>query len=471
MNADLNGMITGTSSRIKCGQGGLELIMINTNWLRKATYIATFVAAVSSAGLFADTSDTKIVRADLHVVVKQGDSLTGIVKRELGSLESWSDVVQVNKMSSPDTLKPGDVIVIPWELLQSRNYARVVFVKGEVALQRSGATEIVKMKKGDKIFVGDTIATGDSGFVSLSFKSDSTVNIQTDSQAQLKALDCFDIEKACEIKLKTETSDMKIDVKSVGFSKPTNFTIETPYASAAVRGTEFDFSTRDGNILGVTAGEVAISVNDTANSVPKGKGTLAGEGRSIGVLYNLLNKPQFNEFPRVSAQDFISWQPIDKAALYKVVIAASESLGDIISVNTGDDLRVPALPVAGTYYVSARAIANNGLKGFESVKRIDQVKVDSSVSAAELDIELIDSSLTVKPQGRFTTEVHIGSRLDPVDGLDTLVEYKSYDIAAGETLELTVDPAKPIYLISRAVISRGSVSEYGGLYELRRVGK
>lgn len=455
--------------------------MINIDWIRKLACAVSLLIAVSTTSTLAQTTvlkpsqgnaqlakvDSKVAKADLHVVVKSGDTLTTIVKRELGSLDLWQQVVQINTLDAPDKLAPGDLIIIPWEMLQTRNYAKVIFLKGVVALQRNGNKEALRLKKGDRIYIGDTIRTGVEGFVSLSFKGESQVNIQPDSDVELKELECFDVKRACEIKLKTTTSDMKIDVDNVGFSLPTKFSIETPYATAAVRGTEFDFSTKNGNILGVTKGAVEISADEISSRVPFGKGALAGEGRSVGILFDLLKEPQFDDIPRISAQDQISWKPVAQAGKYSVVIASNESLSDVIRSFDTDGLAFTAPARTGRYFVSTRAVAANGIKGFHSVKRVDQVIIDNTVIAPEMEIELSGNTMTINLAGQVSSEIHIGNRLEVVDGREAVADFKSYDVRAGSTLELEVDPTKDIYLTNRAIVSTTTVSPYGNLYELK----
>lgn len=448
--------------------------MMKTLWFKKIACAAPlFVAICSVSNLAAAASEpgTKVIKSDLHVVVKSGDTLTSIVSREMGSLDLWPEVVEHNKLKTPNSLVPGEIIVIPWRLLALRNFAKIVFFKGDVTLVRKGSDTPLELEKGDKIYIGDSIKTGENGFVSLTFKGDSLVNIQPESHMLLKELECFDTQLACQIEINTTSGQMKMNVKNVGFSKPTQFTIDTPYASAAVRGTILDFATGDGNIMGVTEGAVEITANNRTSNVPRGKGTLAGEGRSVSVWYDLLPQPEFNEFLRISAEDSIAWTPIEDAASYKVVISGSESMTDIIQSSTEQNIAVSALTDPGRYFISARAVARNGIKGFTSKQVIDQAKIDEKVSAPELDIELIGDTLTIEAGGRYTSEVHIGDSLVAIDGLETLINYKPYDVAPGKTLTLTVDPSKDIFLTSRAVINESTVSTYGSLYELKKAGK
>ena len=122
-------------------------------------------------------------------------------------------------------------------------------------------------------------------------------------------------------------------MQSVGFKKPTTFRIKSPFASAAVRGTQFDFDINEGNALGVTEGVVEISFNGSSNNIGKGKGVLAGEGRSINDLIDLLEEPALRldqDVNRISEEDSISWDTVQGAENYRVAFAADESMVNVV---------------------------------------------------------------------------------------------------------------------------------------------
>lgn len=414
------------------------------------------------------TADVKTIERDIHVVVEDGEFLTAIVRRVMGSVEFWPEVARINKIESPDALQPGDVIVFPASLVQKRNYARVVFVKGDSKIVRGPDTQPVTLEKGSRVYLGDIIRTGDRGFVSLSFNGESLVNVQPDSNVQIVQFDCFDKEKSCVVNLSARSGQMNFDVRNIGFQKPTLFSIETPYASAAVRGTKFDVDVLDGSAIGVTDGVVVVSSGDETASVPLGKGTLAGEGRSVLTLYDLLVKPVYNDFIRVSAEDILSWQSIAGAENYNVVLSASESLSDVIQSTTTKETYTELLPQAQQYYVGTRALDRNGLKGFTEVLSVNQVAIDESAQAPLLEMELSDNSLKIVNTGNQRSEVHIGTELENIAGLDQLATFDAHDIAPGDTLEVTVDTQSDVYIVSRAVIGRTAVSRYGNIYEFKR---
>ena len=441
--------------------------------------VAVVSIAIAPASVSAEATSGETVRSDsrdLHIVVKPGESLSAILERELESIADWKLVTRTNKISAPDKLRPGDVIVIPHSLVQKRNYARLAFAKGTVQLVRAitKAVEVEKVKKGLKLFVGDMIKTGRDGFVSLSFRDSSLVNIQPNSEIVIDKLECFDKAMSCVITLRATEGELNLDVGQSDFSQPTTFTIESPYASAAVRGTEFDFEIREGNILGVTEGEVEITYAGQSSVLPLGKGTLAGEGRSIATVYDLLlatEFPEFVDFNRVSEEDILQWGEVEDAARYLVSYAADEGMTSVVvATTTNADEPDATLLMSdvqpGDYYFAVRGVDENGLKGFPAKKKVRQVSIDKAVGP-ELDIEVADQNMRIRSDSDNRLEIRVGNELRFVEGLDRLVQYQTYELEPGEVLNLDVKDNPTWYLTAREILSERSVSVYGGLYEYK----
>ena len=271
---------------------------------------------------------------DLRVTVKSGDTFGGILKRELQSLDAWGEVARYNELETPDKIRPGEVLVIPAEVLMRRHYATVVYVKGKAIHHSASKKTMQQVTKGSKVFRGDLIETARDGFVSVSFNGGSSVNIQPESAMRISLLNCIDKENACEIKLNAEKGYLGLDVQGVDFKKPTIFNIDTPYASAAVRGTRFDFDINDGNVLGVTEGKVEITYNGNRSDVDIGKGVVVADGGSIGQQIDLLGKPEIrlsDDQDKVSSEDVISWEVVSGAEKYLVTYAGSESMQDVVA--------------------------------------------------------------------------------------------------------------------------------------------
>ena len=444
--------------------------------------LLTAVTVVTSIALMpgyaaAEATVVESVRSDnrdLHLVVKPGETLNAILLRELETVEDWKLVARTNKIAEPDKLRPGDVIVIPASLVQKRNYARLAFAKGTAELIRAITQSVEKIKKGLKVFVGDAIKTGNDGFVSLTFRDQSQVNILPNSAVVVEKLECFDKTVSCVIGLRSTEGELNLDVGGLEFELPTRFTIETPYASAVVRGTQFDFDIRDGNILGVTEGEVEISIAGQSARVPVGKGTLAGEGRSIATQYDLLPAaqfPEFVDFNRVSAEDLLQWNAVEDAERYLVTIATDEAMTNVVTTSANSASEQGATVVfsevqPGDYFIGVRAVDQNGLRGFAATRKLQQVSIDKEIGP-ELNIEIIGNEMEIRSESERPLEIRVGNELQFAEGLDRLLQYQTYQLQPGNSLELDVGDSPNWYLVAREILSENSVSSYSGLYEYK----
>ena len=107
-------------------------MIIRTRWDKARLFNPAI--SVLLAGLFVSTAvfaqsdetknsdETQSAVQDLHITVESGDTFSGIVTRELNSYDAWGEIARYNKLDSPDDLKPGDVIIIPAQVLSCLLY-------------------------------------------------------------------------------------------------------------------------------------------------------------------------------------------------------------------------------------------------------------------------------------------------------------------------------------------------------------
>ena len=444
----------------------------------RAACLSILVAGlITSTAVFAqsDTDETKTADEDLYITVESGDTFSDIVTREMRSYDAWGEIARYNKLESPDNLQPGDVIVIPAAVLKLRNYATVTFTKGKATHHSTIKGTKGTLAKGDKIYPGDMIETDSDGFVNVSFNGGSSVNIQPDSTMKIDELECINREDACQIELRSEKGELGLDVQNEDFQKPTVFSIDSPYASAAVRGTRFDFDIDDGNALGVTEGTVEIAINGNRNEVEAGKGVLVAESGSIGDLIDLLSNPAFklnDDFTRISEEDLINWDEVSSAAGYLLAFDENESMQSALTTVTETNLYTkPELP-AGDFYISGRAFDANGLRGFTSKKLLRSVAIDEQVESPELEIVLDGTEMKITAAGSPADdiEVKIGNELLMLGSTEYILSQDTRQLKGGDTMTVEADPGMSWYLQSRKIVNEGTVSPYGLLYVFEKVG-
>jgi hypothetical protein len=142
---------------------------------------------------------------------------------------------------------------------------------GEVELKRSGASSYVKAKQGDAV-AEDTIVS--TGFKSAAIIEVGNSTIAVKALTRLSLAEIRSAQDSETLNLKLQTGRVKVDVKPPAGAKA-NCTVQSPMATASVRGTSFEFDTCN---LKVNEGSVAFRGN-------RGIGIIipAGMASSLGV--------------------------------------------------------------------------------------------------------------------------------------------------------------------------------------------
>ena len=208
--------------------------------------------------------------------------------------------------------------------------------------------------------------------------------------------------------------------------------------------------------------------------MPVGKGTLAGEGRSIATQYDLLPAAQFPEvvnFNRVSAEDLLQWDAVEDAERYLVTIATDEAMTNVVTTSANSASEQGATVVfsevqPGDYFIGVRAVDQNGLRGFAATRKLQQVSIDKEIGP-ELNIEIIGNEMEIRSESERPLEIRVGNELQFAEGLDRLLQYQTYQLQPGNSLELDVGDSPNWYLVAREILSENSVSSYSGLYEYK----
>ncbi len=327
------------------------------------------------------------------ITIRKGDTLSTIAQRELGTVGYTAQLAEFNELSLDDVLEVGDTLLIPIQVPADVEGARVVFVKGKVTLGGDTAVEADMM-----VGTGDMIATGPAGYVSLEFSSGSVVNLQPDSRARITNLNCLEDQDDCVIEIEAQEGEMRSNVEKRE-GQPVEFRIETPFASAAVRGTVFDFGAdADELLVGVTEGEVVVNADDAELDLPEGFGTVTAAGDAPGEPEALLPPPVFRNIPiRMSDEDRLSWWSLSSAASYQVRLARDVKGRETVATWKTEEqsIEIPDAD-AGHYHVLLRAIADSGLKGFTSNTELTVAAIDDSVAPVPLRVTREGSEFLIK---------------------------------------------------------------------------
>jgi len=321
------------------------------------------------------------------VVVTTGDSFLSIALREFGSAAYGRMIAEHNELDYHAVLTPGQLVYIPLEAVSRADTAEVFFSKGKVIRYFAGATDQADtLSTGDHILAKDIIRTFAHAFVSLRFPSGTVINIQPDSLVQLINLDCLQRSVSCVVELSATKGSLNSNVTQRG-SQPAQVIINTPHASAAVRGTIFDIDAGTDQILiGVTEGEVDVSAQGRSTGLVQGLGVKTRAGQASDSPVKLLPAPSLRRLPpRVTVEDILGWYPVSGAAGYRLALSRdAEGAATLYEVEETGVRHQIQLVDAGQYFIAVRAIDNTGFKGFVVRQPMVVAAVDDTLAAVEL---------------------------------------------------------------------------------------
>lgn len=362
--------------------------------------------------------DSVIISRD--VTVEAGDTLAGIAQRELGRGGLAFELANFNNIALNDILRPGQIIRIPVNVPSRNESAEVVFVKGDVSVTRqpragsspsanvvaTAATDTLtdavdttqpqsfQLERNAEVFIGDVITTSASGFVSIAFSSGSVINLQPDTIATLERLVCLETDDSCIVEIITQRGRITSEVEARG-QQPVEFRITTPQASAAVRGTVFDIDVADQLLVALIEGDLDVAAQNQTVALTEGFGLTVQQGEPPGEPIELLPAPVFKRVPaRIATGDTVEWWPFGDAEAYQLLLSNDEA-----GLDTLNTLQLPAVPSqvdlqpaipepldSGDYFLTLRAVDNNGLQGFTSVTRITLADIDEAIPTVSTEV-------------------------------------------------------------------------------------
>ena len=399
-------------------------------------------------------SDSIITRT---VVVEEGETLRSIARREFGKTGLSSMLASFNALKESEPLIAGQIIRIPLFTPVERQFATVIFVKGEVSKNNK------QVEREDKIYLHELLKTGDDGFASLQFSSGSVVNLQPMTHAKLERLNCLESDDSCLIVLNSPQGEVTSDVNRRD-GQPTEFTIKTPYASAAVRGTQFEMNAVTEKLLvGVTEGEVLLQAGVTDVPLDQGFGSVAPANKPPSGPIALLPAPVYRYIPtRAAKGDSTSWWALSDVEQYLINLSTDKN-GQEVVANFSETQGLLAIDDidAGEYFMNVRGIDSNGLKGFKAPAKIVVAAIDESIDPVNTSVSRSGNEFLVRvidpPETAPGYEIQISTNENFLDPL-------SVDVANPGTAIFRLESDK-IYSRARVLLDPEKVSAFGEIAE------
>ncbi len=420
---------------------------------------------LTSEAVHAQEVDSRIEKI---VRVENERSFNSIALEEFGTVGMARLLAEYNQLAPDADLAAGTEIIIPTHLEPKKNFATVAYVKGGATLHVAGSRNTIRELAADfRVYSTDEIVTAEDGFVSLLLSNGSVLNIQPSSTLSLKILQCLPDNPACNVELGSSSGSVDADVKK-RTDQQNRFLISTPYASAAVRGTKFDFgASTDELLVGVTHGEVEVAAGQSAASLPAGFGARTANGEAPGEAVELLKAPTLNAAPqRFTSEDIVAWNEVNGAASYQISVSADASGQQEIYRQSVSELIHPVNPLPpGDAYVTIRPVDRQNLKGFHGRQRLNIVELDAELPKPVLLFENEDASdsVFVFSGNAATDELPLEVQFSETPEFAQLV---SVDIPANGGAKHSLSGDTNYYARARVVTNGSVVGGYGDVLEI-----
>lgn len=350
--------------------------------------------AVSAAAPAAQGNAGPAAR-EWRYTVAPGDTLIALAAIYLEDPDAWPALQALNQVTDPRRLVPGSTLRFPFDWLKREaTLAQVVFVQGQVSLQRLGEPERLPVSVGMPVRPADTLRTGTQSSVSLRFADGSRLLIVPDSQLTVEDMVVYGRTGLNGTRLRIDRGSADTRVVPNAPKAPA-FEVTTPAMNLGVRGTDFRVRVEpDGASarLEVLAGQVDAAGRSAASgptlagpdatpavapaeaspaavavAVAAGQGTVAEIDRPVAPPVPLLPAPTVTP-PQPLARLALAWAPVDGARGYRAQLFADgrpEALlldrrVDAPALEWDDDLP------DGAYLFKLRALDAAGLEGMDA---------------------------------------------------------------------------------------------------------
>lgn len=299
--------------------------------------------------------------------VRQGDTLSELAQLYLVQPDAYQTVARLNRISNPRRLPVGRVLRFPVPLLRtSPAEARVVSTRGPAAAQRvSGGPEALTV--GTRLGEGAVISTGANAFVRLALPDGGHVALPSQSRVRIARLRTILLTGATDQMFRLESGRIESEVTPV--REPGGFSIATPIAVSAVRGTSFRSAYEPDLSRGgteVIEGSVAVAGASAELIAAAGQGVAV---RPDGLaLADLLPAPELLDPDAVQTSEAVALRiaPAPGAVRHRVRLATDAGMVDAFAESEGDAagglVTVPDIP-DGLFFARVSAVSADGLEG------------------------------------------------------------------------------------------------------------
>lgn len=324
--------------------------------------------------------------------VRAGDTLYDLATRYLVRLADYAEVQRLNAVRDPRRLPIGHTLLIPPGLLRSEEIVGALAAfRGAVTIEGAGAVQAPV--RGMPIREGYRLVTAAGSFLTIELPDQSRITLPSNSTVRVSRLRRILLTQSIDRSFHVETGRTSAVVTPIANVRD-RFTITTPLAVSAVRGTEFRTNydaERAISTVEVVEGHVGSQGPDAAELVLN-----AGFGAAVtkdgsSPAQALLAKPQIVRGGLTQDEPTLAFplQATPGAARYRAQIAADAGFIDLLAEaeaaksENGPRVSLASIP-NGTYFVRFTAIDAQTLEGLPATyafeRRLNSLAADEPKS-------------------------------------------------------------------------------------------
>ena len=301
---------------------------------------------------------------DWLYTIKPGDTLWSIARTHLGTLAHAPALQKLNAIRNPYSLKPHTTLRIPLQLMRQHSPGSTVTdLVGDATLDGQA------MSTGRRytLTAGQIIRTAPNSALKLMLEEGSLVSIGPNTRFTVKEATHYPSTGASNTWLSVESGSIDNSIIKNPLMQ-NRYTIQTPSAMTAVRGTGFrvNVAEADRSTTEVVEGRVEVSGNSSSQAVSAGFGSVTRRGEAPGDSVTLPPAPDLRPLATVQAFSpaILQWAPADGMAGYQANLMQTQPARRMID----DTLRKTAhwYPTLadGHYQLSVRSQLPSGLQGY-----------------------------------------------------------------------------------------------------------
>lgn len=349
------------------------------------------LAAARPAGAQAPVAQT--ATAEVRYVVRAGDTLIMLADRYMVASDSWIEVQRLNSVANPRRMPIGLVLRIPRRLLRGTPVAASIFAfRGGVTVTGTGTAAAGGSARGASVGMalteGDRIGTAANAFVTVRLADGSRFSLPSNSRVGIRRLRRILLTGELERAFAVEQGRGEWQVAPTRNKDP--FTVTTPIATAAVRGTAFRVEAAgvDDVSFGVVEGSVAVTAPQGGAAPLLAAGTgVAASTAGVGDPVPLLPAPLPVDPMRIQQDEAVSLAvaPLPGAARYRFALSL-DAEGERMIATTDSDRPVAAFAdiADGHYFARASAIDGQGIEGLATTwplgRKVNAVTAEAAQS-------------------------------------------------------------------------------------------